>query len=458
MRFSDTIAAVATPAGAGGIGIVRISGPAALDVFLPLFEFSSPNARMLPRRMVLGRIRDPGSGRALDEVLAVFMPGPRSYTGEDVVEIQAHGGLGVTAAILEAVLSGGARLADPGEFTRRAFLNGRLDLAQAEAVWDMVEARSAREARLAAAQLSGALGRALAPIRASLESLRARLSAAVDFPDEVEAIEPMDIRQGIEHGVLAPLLALARRAAEGELLRRGLSVALLGKPNVGKSSLLNALLGRDRAIVSPYPGTTRDSLSETLTLDGHLVSVWDTAGLRIQSDPLEALGMEKTREAMERADVWIVVVEAHLPLAAEDIALLSEARSRRALVAANKSDLLPVDASFSLPAEWEMLPLVSVSALRGDGLENLSRSVWKLAGLSADPDPEDGVPNLRHRLALEDAARIIRAGLDRADESFLPELLALDLEEALARLGDITGESVAPDVLDAVFSRFCVGK
>ncbi|WP_028586116.1 tRNA uridine-5-carboxymethylaminomethyl(34) synthesis GTPase MnmE [Desulfocurvus vexinensis] len=335
----DTIAAIATPPGCGGVGIVRVSGPGARAVGQELFESSRPGfAGFLPYRLHHGWVRD-AAGRRLDEVLAAFMPGPGSYTGEDVLELQGHGGPAVLRAVLGAALACGARMAEPGEFTYRAFCNGRMDLTQAEAVAELIAAPTAAGAALAQARLAGGLGRSVAALRARLEELRAQLCVAVDFPDdEVECLAPEAFEAGVR-AVGAELAGLVRGFERGRVWREGVLCVLAGRVNAGKSSLMNALLGRERAIVTDIPGTTRDWIEEALDLEGLPVRLVDTAGLRETGDAVERAGLERGRELVQRADVVLLVVDRTRPLAGEDQALASELGPGRVLAVLNKTDL-----------------------------------------------------------------------------------------------------------------------
>jgi len=335
----DTIAAIATPPGRGGVGIVRVSGPGARAVGQGLFESSRPGfAGFLPYRLHHGWAYD-AEGRRLDEVLAAFMPGPGSYTGEDVLELQGHGGPAVLRAVLGAALACGARMAEPGEFTYRAFRSGRMDLTQAEAVAELIAAPTAAGAALAQARLAGGLGRSVAALRARLEELRAQLCVAVDFPDdELECLAPQAFEAGVR-AVGAELAELVRGFERGRVWREGVLCVLAGRVNAGKSSLMNALLGRERAIVTDIPGTTRDWIEEALDLDGLPVRLVDTAGLRETGDAVERAGLERGRELVERADVVLLVVDHTLPLAGEDVALARELGPGRVLAVLNKADL-----------------------------------------------------------------------------------------------------------------------
>ena len=354
---NSTIAAIATPSGRGGIGIIKLSGPDAVSIataiFYPIDSKSTANTKKRPpidekfsdpldsHRLYYGHVVDPESDRVLDEVLLSVMKAPRTYTREDVVEINAHGGPVAVHALLELVLKQGARLADPGEFTKRAFLNGRIDLTQAEAVIDIINARTDKSLHLAAAQIDGRLRRQLESIRDYLIELITRIEAAIDFPEDVEEIvDPPATIKGIKSNTVEPLLRLIQHHTEGNVLRDGFKVAVVGRPNVGKSSLLNCLLQKDRAIVTSVPGTTRDTIEETLNIAGLPVIIADTAGLHDTDDPIESIGIEKTLENVNGADLVLFMVEAHVPPTAEDTYIFEKIQSKPYIIVVNKIDLV----------------------------------------------------------------------------------------------------------------------
>ncbi|MBG0775122.1 MAG: tRNA uridine-5-carboxymethylaminomethyl(34) synthesis GTPase MnmE [Desulfovibrionaceae bacterium] len=471
-----TIAAIATPLGRGGVGIVRVSGPAARAVLAALFRASDPRfTEFAPRHLHHGALRHPHTREPLDEALAVLMPGPHSFTGEDVAEFHCHGGPAVLAGVLEAAYAAGAEPAAPGEFTRRAFLNGRMDLTRAEAVAELIAADTAEGAHLARAKLSGRLGERIRALRGRLEQLRAELCVAVDFPeDEVECLAPERFAQSVEE-VLAGVGALLESYARSRCWRDGALAVLAGRVNAGKSSLLNALLGRNRAIVSAAPGTTRDFIEETLNLGGLPVRIVDTAGLRetcavpegpagqgTPADGVELEGMRLGRELMDRADLVLLVADATRPVSGEDRALAHELGPGRVLVVANKTDLcagpaLPGGPEAALAAEgFEVAP---VSARSGAGVDTLAARVReRLTGGRGEPDAGELVPNLRQSLALERAREELAALLGDIRAGVPYDLLGVRLEGACAVLAEITGEIAPQEVLDAVFDRFCIGK
>ncbi len=456
----DTIAAIATPTGTGGIGILRVSGPQAQAVAARLFAPADPRldpACLPPRRLVLGRAIGQG-GRALDQVLAVRFAAPHSYTTQEVLELQSHGGPAVLRALLAAALAAGCRLARPGEFTLRAYLGGRLDLSQAEAVAQLIAAQSEGEARLALAGLEGGLSRELAPVRAALTLAAATVEAAIDFPEESAEIAGPALAHGLRRVVLEPLARLIARRRSGRVWREGALVVLCGRPNVGKSSLFNAMLGQKRAIVTSTAGTTRDAIEESALLGGVVCRLTDTAGLGLEPGELEALGRAAAREALSRADLALVVLDGGAPLSEEDRAVLAATAGTRRVIVANKDDLPPAWRPEDLAREGG--PLISVSAKRGWGLAELAQAVGAaLAGGQAEPAPGEAVASQRQAEALAACAQAIEVALAGLEAPALAaELVAVDLAEALARLGEVDGQGAPEAVIEAIFEQFCVGK
>ena len=442
MHGADTIAALATPFGAGAVAMVRISGPQAVEVADKIFRGRRPVGEGPAGRVVQGRIeRD---GVVIDEVLLTVFRSPRSYTGEDVVEISGHGGVVVAQAVLRAVLEAGARPAEPGEFTRRAFLNGKMDLTQAEAVMDLIAARGEASAQAAAGQLEGRLGRVIERLREDALTAVAHLEAFIDFPEE--GIDPESGSVLLERigGLHAAVNRLLATADEGRMLREGVRLVIHGEPNVGKSSLLNLLLGYDRAMVSEIPGTTRDTIEENLTLRGIPFRVIDTAGLRESADPLELEGMRRTRHRLEQADVAVRV------LAAPEVGGMGAAGPRE-IVVLNKIDLW---CGGEMPAA-----MVPVCCLDGRGLEELVGAIMGVTDLAAVGRMEEVVAvNARHQHCLKTARDYLedaRRSLERGDAA---ELTALELRSALAAIGEITGAVDSEEVLGKIFSTFCIGK
>lgn len=458
---TETIAAIATPPGRGGVGIVRLSGPDVLDIAARLFVSGRPGfSGLKPYRLHHGNVCDL-SGRVLDEGMAAFMPGPGSYTGEDTVEFFCHGAPVVLGAVLEAAYAAGARPAGPGEFTKRAYLNGRLDLSQAEAVAELIAARGTVEARLAVTRLSGAMGAAARELGQALDALRAGVCLAVDFPEEEVECQPRD---AFETGVAAvidridALLAAGRRARP---FREGAVVALFGRVNAGKSSLFNALLGADRALVADVPGTTRDYLEEGLDLEGLPVRLTDTAGLRDTPDAVEAAGKKRGRDRAVVADLGLYVVDGAAPYlpdaeAGEVVTLLGPAK---VLVVVNKVDLPPASPDPGAVLRARGLEVVAVSARTGQGMPGLLAAMRvRLTVADGLPEPDAPAPSGREAANLA-AARVELAGLLDDIRAGMPyDLLGVRLETAAACVADITGETTPEDVLNAVFARFCIGK
>lgn len=453
---TDTIAAISTPLGEAGIGIVRLSGPRAETIARNIFRPHNPRCPWKSHHLYLGRIIDPRE-EVIDEVLLTLMRAPHTYTREDVVEINCHSGYGVLSRILKLVLDRGARLARPGEFTLRAFLSGRLDLTQAEAVLEVIQARSAASLKVAAGHLEGRLGRSLRQAREALLDLLARVEAALDFPEEAEELAPEAIAPGIEEQV-HHLQDLSATYQEGRFLREGLLVVIVGRPNVGKSSLLNCLLNMERAIVSEIPGTTRDFIEESITLDGVRVRLMDTAGLREAQDRLEEMGVERTRERLAQADLILYMVDGSLPLEEADRLGLAELAGRPALTVINKIDL-PLRLSEAQLAEIAPFTIAQVSALTGAGIEELRQRIVALALGGGVKTEGEIVTQARHYQHLSRGLECLEQALALLKQPPVPwELAALELQEAIRELGEITGEEVGDAVLDRIFGEFCIGK
>jgi tRNA modification GTPase len=439
----DLIAALATASGAGAVGMVRLSGEALADCLSKVLA-SFRTALQSPRTMVLSPVVSPSSGKALDRALAVFFPGPSSFTGEDCAEIHCHGGSAAPRLVLEAVLSAGARLARPGEFTQRAFLNGKLSLDQAEAVAELVAAQSEAEALLAVRHLEGALSKSVAPIFHELKAVCADLLAALDFLDDEWTGADQALLLSKLSSLSEKLGGLLASAREGRIYRDGMRVVLCGPPNAGKSSLLNALLGRERALVSPKPGTTRDYLEAAVSWSGIRVELVDTAGLREEgADELESLGQDLARRELERSDVAVWLKDLSDP-EAKDPPLIPGAKL---LVALSKSDLAP-----SLPPG-----ALAVSSVTGSGLDGLKEAVLALAGAEGGPGPE-AAPNLRQSRALEECQKSLNSAVEGLKSGTPLDIAYLELSAALAALGLVTGATMTEDLLEEVFSRFCLGK
>jgi tRNA modification GTPase len=444
----DTIVAIATPPGRGGLGVVRISGTTASRVAGALLQLDAP---LQPRHATFSRVK-------ADQVVATYFPAPHSYTGEDVIEISAHGSPVVLRQILQDAITAGARLAEPGEFTLRAFLRGRIDLVQAEAVADLIDAVTPLQARAAFDQLEGTLTGRIGAIDRELFDLIARIEASLDFPDEgyhfVAAGEAATTLRDIERQVCA-LLCDAKR---GRLIREGAQVAIAGKPNVGKSGLFNALLGAGRAIVAPLPGTTRDLVTETADIDGLRVELVDTAGIREGADEVETEGVTRARQTWTTADVVMVVVDGSQPLETADVELLRETSALPRLVVGNKHDLTPAWSSADVGE-----PVEFVSSKTGDGLDALRRQLRStLEGPRTSVGRDTAaVTNVRHAALLERARDALRRACESVDQPGGPvpeEFVLTDLQDARAALEEVTGKRASEDLLRHIFSRFCIGK
>ncbi len=442
MRPPDTIVAISTPPGRGGVGIVRLSGGRARDVAQSILRFRGA-PRWQSWAAQLAELPDP-EGHAVDHVVVTFFQAPRSYTAEDVVEIGCHGSPVVLRYCLERACQAGARLAEPGEFTLRAFLNGRIDLPRAEAVRDLIEARTLYQARVAAQQVDGAVSRRIAPVKEQLLELIALLEAGIDFADnDVDIASAEEILRRlapVEEGVER----LIRSFAYGRLVHDGVTVAIAGRPNVGKSSLFNRLVEQDRAIVTEIPGTTRDLVSETAAVGGIPVKFVDTAGLRESSDRVEALGVERSYQAMTDADLTLFVVDCSQPLAGEE-------REWRGLLVGNKCDLGRVAA---LPSE-----AVVVSALTGEGIDELRRRILEAVAPAGGPERETGfLTSLRHEQLLKESREALAHARTAVLDQIPHEMLLLDLYAALQPIDAITGATTADDILNRIFTTFCIGK
>jgi len=464
---TDTIAAISTPPGRGGIGIVRLSGPQAVSIAVQLVSLRHPlehgRARLadvldsdLPDAHVLAAADS--QAERIDEALVTWFAAPNSYTAEDVVEIAAHGSPIVLEMLLSRALDKGARLAEPGEFTQRAFLAGRLDLTQAEAVRDLIEAQTLTQARLAASQMGGALSRRVAPIKQSLVDLIALLEAGIDFAeDDVDVAPQGEIAQRI--GALTPpLAALEASFARGRIVHDGLTLAIVGRPNAGKSSLFNRLVERDRAIVTATPGTTRDTVSERISLDGIPLELVDTAGLRESPrgylEEAEQLGIRRSREALADASLVLVVLDATQPLNEEERRLLDAVQGRPALVAINKSDLKKADL---LANEIAGIPALRTSAFTGEGIPALRERILALATGGAASEP-GMLTSLRHHQAITTALSALADAAHANANSIPHEMILLDLYRALWALDSLTGQTTSDDILNLIFSTFCIGK
>lgn len=459
---TDTIAAVATPRGAAGIAIVKISGPHAVSILKRVFRPSTPNVSgnqtLAHRRIVHGHILDSQEG-VVDEVLVSVMRSPNSYTTEDVVEINCHGGAVVTREVLDLVLRQGARVAEPGEFTRRAFLGGRINLAQAEAVIELISAKSRKATRSGLQQLMHGVDKKVQQLHAKLFSDLAEIEASIDFDDDIEeasSFAPIGAR--IFEEILPSIQSMIASYREGRLLNEGLRIVIAGRPNVGKSSLANALLNQERVIVTSYPGTTRDVIEEMIAINGTPVIITDTAGIHTSNDPIETLGIEKSEEAIGQADLVLFIIDSSMPLQLEDQKIFHVLQDGDYLVVQNKIDLCQ---GHPTRPELEGVckdDIVALSAFTGEGVEALKLKIIERVGLTGDPVESKILVNLRQKNLLEAAGEhLANAGqlLCRDEDA---EIAAYEIKGALSKFMEILGQGVAPDVLDQIFKRFCIGK
>ena len=486
MNLDDTIVAIATPPGRGGIGVVRLAGPQARKIAEPMLCLRQD---LQPGRTVFGELVEPSSAHVgtaapgcpderssfspnrIDEVVVTYFAKPHSYTTDDIIEISAHGSPVVLRHIVELCVQAGARLAEPGEFTMRAFLNGRIDLTQAEAVRDLIDSQTLYQAKVAAQQLDGALSRRLQPIKQKLVELIAILEAGIDFAeDDVSVLPDAKILEHVA-GLRAPLEQLAASFAYGKIVHEGLTLAIVGRPNVGKSSLFNRLVERERAIVTATPGTTRDLVTETVAIEGIPVKLVDTAGIRAALDEAEAIGIRKSTEALADADLVLVVIDASQPTSNEDEDLIQQALQRAAILVENKSDLvIPVGSSkvaqpFAGNGEENIrgperrLNRVRTSALTGEGVSELRAAILHHVGGESGAQSESGfLTNVRHAGLIRDSLAALGAAETAVAAKIPHEMLLLDLYNALRPLDAITGATTTDDILNLIFSTFCIGK
>lgn len=459
MYEETTIAAIATAPGEGGIGIVRISGSQAADVADALFHTKKIKSfhEAEPYRLYFGHVVK--KDQRVDEGLAVYMKAPHSYTGEDVVEIQIHGSTEALRETLELALENGALPASRGEFTKRAFLNGRLDLTQAEAVMDIIEARGSAALSQAESHLSGALSRFVKMSRDELTDLITKLEVTIDYPEEdLEDLTNEQIGEGLD-GIEKSLSSLLKRSEEGRIIKDGLRTAIVGRPNAGKSSLLNALLQEDRAIVTDIPGTTRDTIEESIKIGGVPLVLMDTAGLRETDNKVEKIGIERAKKSMEQADLVLAVIDGSHALEKEDKELLSSLKGRKSMVILNKYDLPQEVDEEEIKALAGDAPVVSLSARYGSGMEELEEALRRL---TETQDRDAGrrlfLTNLRHVDLVKKALEAVRRAQQSLQDGMPADCITVDLVEAWNRMGEITGETVDNELINKIFERFCVGK
>jgi len=460
LYFEDTIAAIATPPGRGAIGVIKISGEKSLEILQKIFKPFKPRPHFESHRFYYGHIIDPKTGESLDEVLVVYMKKPRSYTREDVVEIHAHSGYFNLRKILELVLREGARPARPGEFTLRAFLNGRIDLAQAEAIEELISAKSERALKLALSSLSGRLSQMVQDLRERLLLALAQVESAIDFPEEdIEIMNPPELIHFLSKEIIPVIERHIKNYEEGKIYKEGISLVISGKPNVGKSSLMNALLKEERAIVTPIPGTTRDFLEEEASIAGLPVKLIDTAGLRETTDPVEKIGVERALQKLKEADLVLFLIDVSEKPDDETLQLYEKIKEYPQIVVLNKIDLKPNHLE-----EWKGLfegkaEVIPVSVKEGINLERLSQKIYEKITTERGTEIPEVVPNVRQKVALEAAkAHLEEAMKELEKKEPLPELVSLELRSAINALSEIIGEVTTEDLLSEIFSRFCIGK
>ena len=469
----STIAAISTPPGTGGIGIIKISGPSALSIGKKIFHKKGPFRRALddkpakydnpeisfqPHRFYYGHIIDPDTDQLIDEVLILFMKAPASYTREDVIEIHSHAGHAVLQAILNLVLNSGSKIAQPGEFTRRAFLNGRIDLTQAEAVMDIINAKSKGALGIAAAQIKGELKQSIIATKKELLKIQALCEAFIDFPDDMdEDFETRDIIAQLQTRVQNPLKELILNYESGHLIREGIKIAIIGKPNVGKSSLMNRLLNKERVLVTDIPGTTRDMIEENLNIHGITVILTDTAGLHQTNDPVEVMGIKKTDEYIKNADLIIFMKDASESVDENDNRIYKKIKHKKHIIVRNKIDIATTDDSKN--SQQKVRNEINVSVLKNSGITELKRMIFQAASENAQFETAHKiVPNLRQKKLIEDACRYVKAAILSMKKDEFLDLILFEIKDAVESLNQVLGISIRENIQNKIFEQFCIGK
>ncbi len=456
----ETIAALATPPGEGGIGIIRISGSNSFEVAKKIFRSRKVNFDEIKSRYLYhGHIIDPFEEKIIDEVLLTCMKAPHTYTREDVVEINCHGGIIPIKETLEVIYSHGVRPAEPGEFTKRAFLNGRLDLTQAEGVIDLITSKTDMLKDVALDQVQGKLKGKVEYIKENLMTIMANLEAKIDFPEEdIEVLDNEELAK-IAAYVLDDVKELIASYDKGKIIREGIKTVIVGKPNVGKSSLLNKLLGENRAIVTDIPGTTRDTIEEAINLDGIPLNIIDTAGIRKAKDEVEKIGVDRTRELMEQAELILVIIDSSEPLSTEDIETLEMCKNKTSIVLLNKSDLEQNVNEDDINKLIESKNVLSISALKSEGIDELKRLINNLVfeGIAYQEDSLI-ITNTRQYSSLKTAEQDIEKAYDALINFLSEDLISIDIKNALESIDEMTGDNISENVIDEIFSRFCIGK
>ncbi|MBW2589868.1 MAG: tRNA uridine-5-carboxymethylaminomethyl(34) synthesis GTPase MnmE [Deltaproteobacteria bacterium] len=472
----STITAVATPPGRGGIGIIKISGKDALSIAASIFvkkqrktlaekkdkekTISNKEKHCQSHKLYLGNLINEAKAKIIAELLLSVMKAPRSYTKEDVVEINAHSGQIVLNEILKLVIKKGARLAQPGEFTKRAFINGRIDLTQAEAVIDVINARTEKSLEIANSLIDGRLKNRISLIRNSLINILAEIDAGIDFPDEVgEDLNENEIKNRINNEAIKPLMELLENYKKGHVFKEGIRLVVAGKPNVGKSSLMNRMANKERAIVTSVPGTTRDVIEETINLNGIPAIISDTAGLHDSNDPVEVIGIKKAYEHINVSDIVLLMIDASEKLTKEDYKIQKDFKYKEMIIVINKIDLVEDDFKVKIPEKWKKIKNVKISALYDKGIDKLKKMIEKdYIGDYSINIQNKTIPNLRHKTEIEKCLdKTLRAKRGIGNETPF-ELIAIDIKEAIDSLEEIIGFSVKEEILDRIFNRFCIGK
>lgn len=456
----NTIAAISTPIGQGGIGIIRISGEKTLEIVNKIFKNKRNNEKFKSYTMRYGHIYD--ESELIDEVIVSYFKAPKSYTGEDVCEINCHGGNLVVKRILDVVLKNGADLAEPGEFTKRAFLNGKMDLSQAEAVIDVINSKSIKENKISLQQLEGYLGRKIGEVKGNIMDILVDIEANIDYPEyDIEEVQRTKINDVLGKSII-DLDILEKSFEEGKILKEGINTVIIGRPNVGKSSLLNALLKEDRAIVTSVAGTTRDTIEENLTIKGIPLKIVDTAGIRETEDLVEGIGVEKSKKALENADLVLFLLDATEEINDEDKKLLKLIENKNYIILINKIDVgqkIKKEHVAEMICTKELEKIVEISAQKEIGLSSLEDIIEKMFNLSQiDVNNEIVITNARHKKAINDAKEEINNVLKSNNAGLPIDMLSIDLQNALQHLGEITGETVSEDVINGIFKKFCLGK
>jgi tRNA modification GTPase len=456
----DTIAAVATPVGQAGIGIVRISGPRAGEIAEKIFKPKKPTKKFQSHRLYLGHLIDPSSGNMIDEVLLSHMKAPHSYTREDVVEINSHSGHLLLSKALQIVLDEGARLAKPGEFTFRAFINGRIDLTQAEAIVDLINSKSERGLQLASQQIRGGFRTEIEGLRQKVVEILAHTEVAIDFPEEEYGLPSREeAAEGMQRDLIDPIEKIIAAHAQRKIWMDGINTVIVGRVNAGKSSLLNRLLNEPRAIVTPIPGTTRDVIESTINIEGIPIRLMDTAGFRKVKGEVEKIGIHLTEQKLADADLSLIVIDQSRPLNQDDLNIVAKAQKKSSLILVNKIDLPAKIHEEKLVRNFKGIPMVRISALTGEGIDDLRKAIRDrvMAG-DVDVTSSRVAPNLRHRRALMEASQHFKNAAGNARGGSPMEIIALDLNSGLEALGEVIGETTNEEILDKIFSEFCLGK